>query len=73
MSDELLLPRGPVRTAGSAVRGLGRALIKAAVTEARSAGSSKLYWHTQESNSTARRLYDDVASNEGFIVYELDL
>lgn len=53
--------------------GLGRALITAAVTEARTAGSTKLYWHTQENNAPARQLYEEVASNDGFIVYELDL
>ncbi len=53
--------------------GLGRALISAAATEARSAGSSKMYWQTQETNSTARHLYDDVATNEGSIIYGIDL
>jgi len=30
---------------------------------------SRVYWHTHETNHTARRLYDTVAENSGFIVY----
>ncbi len=53
--------------------GVGGALIEAAQAEARRIGSDKLYWHTQETNTTARRLYDRVASHQGFIVYEVEL
>jgi GNAT superfamily N-acetyltransferase len=54
-------------------RGVGRALI-AAVTEcARDRRCSRVYWHTRDSNATARRLYDQVAVNRGFIRYEVML
>jgi len=54
-------------------RGVGRALIEAVAEWARARGCSRLYWSTQESNHTARRLYDRVASHHGFIRYEMDL
>jgi GNAT superfamily N-acetyltransferase len=54
-------------------QGVGRALIEAAAEAARAAGSPRVYWHTHETNATARRLYDAVAKNTGFIVYRVDL
>ena len=54
-------------------QGVGRTLIETAVDEARAAGASKIYWQTHIDNATARRLYDQVAGNLGFIVYESDL
>lgn len=50
-------------------KGVGRALIEAVHVEARRAGSPTLYWLTHETNTTARALYDKVATNGGFIVY----
>ena len=50
-------------------RGVGRALIAGVADAARAAGTSRLYWHTQKGNATARRLYDAVARETGFIVY----
>jgi GNAT superfamily N-acetyltransferase len=50
-------------------KGVGRALIEAVYEEARKAGSPRVYWLTHETNATARRLYDQVAINRGFIVY----
>jgi GNAT superfamily N-acetyltransferase len=49
--------------------GIGRALIAAVEREARAAGASRVYWLTQESNATARALYDQVADRSGFIQY----
>jgi GNAT superfamily N-acetyltransferase len=49
--------------------GLGRALIEAVYEQARAAGASRVYWLTHETNETARRLYDRVADNAGFIQY----
>ena len=49
--------------------GIGRALIEAVYGRARAAGSTRVYWQTHETNQTARRLYDQVATNGGFIVY----
>jgi len=40
---------------------------------ARSAGSPRVYWHTHETNATAMRLYDHVATHSGFVVYRKDL
>ena len=53
--------------------GIGRALIAAVVERARAAGAARVYWHTQESNAAARRLYDAVGENSGFIVYRIPL
>lgn len=50
-------------------KGVARALIQAVEDWARSRECSRLYWHTQETNHTARRLYDQVAENRGFIQY----
>jgi GNAT superfamily N-acetyltransferase len=50
-------------------KGVGRALIKGVYEQAKNTGTTRLYWHTHESNKTARRLYDQVAENSGFIVY----
>jgi GNAT superfamily N-acetyltransferase len=55
--------------AASRGRGVGRALIEAVYERARSAGSTRVYWQTHETNLVARRLYDEVAERSGFIVY----
>ena len=49
--------------------GIARALIEHVSERARAAGAARLYWQTHESNATARRLYDRVAVNSGFLVY----
>lgn len=49
--------------------GIGRALIESVYERAKSAGSSRVYWQTHETNATARRLYDQVAERSGFLVY----
>lgn len=53
--------------------GVATALIQAVYSQAESAGASRVYWHTHETNSTARRVYDKVADMSGFIVYRHDL
>lgn len=53
--------------------GVGRALIAAVADWARARGCGRLYWSTHESNAVARRLYDSVAVNRGFIRYQIDL
>jgi GNAT superfamily N-acetyltransferase len=53
--------------------GIGRALIEEVATRARAAGAARVYWLTHETNATARRLYDQVAKNSGFIVYRREL
>jgi GNAT superfamily N-acetyltransferase len=50
-------------------QGIGGALIEAVCTEAKAAGAASLYWHTHQTNKTAQRLYDRIASRTGFIVY----
>ncbi len=50
-------------------QGIGRALIEAVYERAQAAGSSRVYWMTQESNAKARKLYDQVAERSGFIQY----
>lgn len=54
-------------------RGAGRSLIGGVVSWARGQGCGAVYWQTHQANSTARRLYDDVATFEGFIVYRIPL
>ena len=60
---------------GEAARGqgVGRALIEQVYHIAREAGSSRVYWLTQETNETAIKLYDKVAEKSGFIVYRKPL
>ena len=54
-------------------KGVGKALIEAVYEAARRAGSSRVYWHTHETNKTAMRLYDYVATHSGFVVYRKDV
>ena len=51
-------------------RGVARALIAAVAAVARERGDQRLYWLTQETNHTARALYDQVAQFKGFIRYD---
>jgi len=50
-------------------RGVGRALIEAVYERAQTAGSSRVYWQTHETNAIAMRLYDRIAEKSGFVVY----
>jgi GNAT superfamily N-acetyltransferase len=52
--------------------GVATALIGWVADWARARGCARVYWTTHESNATARRVYDRVAINRGFIRYELD-
>lgn len=54
-------------------RGAGRALIEAVAGWARAEGCVRVYWHTQTSNTAARRLYDQVALDKGFMQYQIPL
>ena len=54
-------------------RGVARALIEAVIDWARSQNCDRVYWSTQETNTVARRLYDQVAENRGFILYHIQL
>jgi len=53
--------------------GVGRALIEAVAGWARQRGFERVYWHTKESNATARHLYDRLASFSGFVQYRMSL
>jgi GNAT superfamily N-acetyltransferase len=53
--------------------GVGRTLIDAVYNAALAFGSTRVYWHTHETNTVARRLYDGVAENSGFIMYRHDV
>jgi GNAT superfamily N-acetyltransferase len=54
-------------------KGIARALIEGIYEQARAAGSERVYWHTHQSNRTARMLYDRVAEDTGFVVYRKTL
>lgn len=54
-------------------QGVARALIGAVADWARPPRCARVYWHTHESNVTARLLYDKVAQNRGFIRYQIEL
>jgi GNAT superfamily N-acetyltransferase len=49
--------------------GAGQALIEAVYAAADAAGAPQVYWLTQESNATARRLYDRVGRVTPFVKY----
>ena len=49
--------------------GAGRALIEAVCGEAEKRGLSRVYWHTEQSNSNARKLYDKLATLSDFVQY----
>ena len=50
-------------------KGVGRALINAVYDRAKEGGANRVYWLTQESNTTARLLYDKLAEKSEFVVY----
>lgn len=54
-------------------KGVARALIAEVERWARDQGCARVYWLTQSGNDTARRLYDQVAENRGFIQYLIQL
>jgi GNAT superfamily N-acetyltransferase len=49
--------------------GAGRALIEAIYKRADNMGAERVYWLTHESNATARKFYDSLAVNDGFLEY----
>ncbi|MGC8203506.1 GNAT family N-acetyltransferase [Aliiroseovarius sp. PTFE2010] len=51
-------------------RGIGRALIEAVYARADETGAPQVYWLTQEFNTTARRLYDQIATLTPFVKYQ---
>jgi GNAT superfamily N-acetyltransferase len=53
--------------------GVGRMLIARVREAAETARAAKVYWLTQQGNARARRLYDAVAADTGFVHYEIEL
>ncbi|MGO1117383.1 N-acetyltransferase family protein [Rhodovibrionaceae bacterium A322] len=53
--------------------GVGRKLIEEMYRICRDKGITNVYWQTHETNKTAMRLYDQVAENCGFVIYETEL
>jgi len=53
--------------------GIGQALIEDLISMARDNGWSRIYWHTRQSNETARRLYDKFAEADDFVRYRIFL
>lgn len=54
-------------------KGVGRALLQDLATHARAMGWKRLYWNTEASNETARRLYDSFTADDGHIRYRMTL
>jgi len=54
-------------------QGVARALIENVAMIARERGAQRLYWHTQQHNTTARALYDKLAAFNGFVRYDFPM
>jgi GNAT superfamily N-acetyltransferase len=54
-------------------KGVASALIAEVATWAKAQDCCRVYWMTHETNATARRLYDKVGENRGFIRYQIEL
>ncbi|WP_377297660.1 GNAT family N-acetyltransferase [Rhizobium sp. SGZ-381] len=54
-------------------RGIGRALMEDLVAICRKDGWARLYWHTDEGNVTARKLYDSFVASDGHVRYRIKL
>ena len=54
-------------------QGIGRVLIDAVYDIAKKAGSSRLYWNTNATNETARKLYDSYSLESGKVQYRLSI
>lgn len=54
-------------------QGIGRALINAVISESRTRGCSRVYWNTDETNQTARKLYDSYVLESGKRQYRVPI
>jgi GNAT superfamily N-acetyltransferase len=54
-------------------KGVGRKLIDAVRNTAEDAGCARLYWDTDRTNETARKLYDSYIKEAGKVQYRLPL
>lgn len=53
--------------------GVGRALLDDLVALCKKNGWVRLYWHTEETNATARKLYDSYVESDGHIRYRINI
>lgn len=58
---------------GHRQQGVGTALIKSVYEHAAAAGASRVYWHTHDTNSAGRRLFDRLAKSTTFVLYTHNL
>jgi GNAT superfamily N-acetyltransferase len=54
-------------------RGVAQSLIQAVSELCVAREVTDIYWHTHDSNAAARRLYDRIALDTGFVVYRKPL
>ena len=54
-------------------QGVGRALIEQVYEFARQQNCNRVYWTTQEGNTTARKLYDTIATQTDMVQYRKNL
>jgi GNAT superfamily N-acetyltransferase len=54
-------------------QGTGRALIDAVINEAKARGCSRVSWNTDETNETARKLYDTYVLESGKRQYRIPI
>ncbi|MBY0408292.1 MAG: GNAT family N-acetyltransferase [Rickettsiales bacterium] len=54
-------------------KGVGKLLCEAVKHMAERRGLSQVYWNTRESNTPARKLYDQIATKDDFVRYVLPL
>ncbi len=54
-------------------RGVGKQLCEALKHLGERRGLSQIYWNTRESNETARKLYDQIATKDDFVRYVMPL
>lgn len=52
-------------------QGIGRALIDDLIEICRKNGWERLYWHTDEGNARARKLYDTYVKTDGHVRYRM--
>lgn len=52
-------------------KGIGRALMDDLIAICKERGWSRLYWHTNEDNAQARKLYDSYVKSDGHIRYRV--
>ncbi len=56
---------------GTRGQGIGRALLDDLVSLCKANGWARLYWHTEQNNATARKLYDSYVKSDGLIRYRI--